>query len=389
MTCNDILLEDYVEGFLNTAEKIELETHLSSCNQCQQTLENLRTEQRLLANTLNDTQFKSSLTENLMQKIKLHRQIKAKRNRYKMMFITAAILMIGFTLISTMDKPSKHADVLLPDTSKEIEANHQHVSDTKEELNTHGIPLNGGPVLDIKIDSVIEKNGMKEITYRTNYNEVMQQYSEATLQKLVSTYHLDIQEFPLSGSHALITIAVRNSKNEVVATFDMKGNEGIKPIYPGVSRYGQSTDVLGEQITHFSLPVETDPATFEIVGYLAQLPTFVEPITFKNNANINFDYLGHMYTIYDTQLKDDGLHLSISVDGQPEITPSGWHITFNGISQHNITFSKVENNQTILTVILPQMQTMPEEMTMLPYLGLIEENFKPSINLDLKETENK
>ena len=389
MTCNDILLEDYVEGFLNTAEKIELETHLSSCDQCQQTLENLRIEQRLLATTLNETQLKSSLTENLMQEIKQYRQIKARRNHYKMMFITAAILMISFTLIATMNKPSQHADVLLPDTFKDIEANQQHVMDTKEESNTHGIPLNGGPVLDIKIDSVIEKNGMKEITYRTNYNEVMQQYSEATLQKLVSTYQLNAQEFPLSGSHALISIAIRNSKNEVVATFDMEENEGIKPIYPDVSRYGQSTGVLGEQITHFSLPAETDPATFEILGYLAHLPTFVEPFTFKNNANINFDYLGHMYTIYDTQLKDDGLYLSISVDGQPEITPSGWHITFNGISQHNITFSKVENNQTILTVILPRMQTMPEEMTMLPYLGRIEEKFKPSINLDLKETENK
>jgi|GEM_PF-3791631 len=389
MTCNDILLEDYVEGFLNAAEKTELETHLSSCNQCQQTLENLRAEQRLLATTLNETQLKNSLTENLMQEIKQHRQIKARRNRYKMMFITAAILMISFALISSVNEPREHADVLLPDTSKDIEAKQQHAADTKEESNTHGIPLNRGPVLDIKIDSVIEKNGMKEITYRTNYNEVMQQYSEATLQKLVSTYQLDAQEFPLSGSHALISIAVRNSKNEVVATFDMEENEGIKPIYPGVSRYGQSTDVLGEQITHFSLPVETDPATFEIVGYLARFPTFVEPITFRNNANTKFDYLGHMYTIYDTQLKDDGLFLSISVDGQPEITPSGWNITFKGIRQHNITFSKVENNQTILTVILPRMQIMPDEMTMLPYLGLIEENFKPSINLHLKETENK
>lgn len=389
MTCNDILLEDYVEGFLNTTEKIKLETHLSSCNHCQQTLENLRTEQRLLAITLNDTQLKNSLTENLMQEIKQHRQIKARRNRYKMMFIAAAILMISFTLIVTMNKPSQHADVLQPNTSKELKDNQQHTADTKEESNTHGIPLDGGPVLDIKIDSVIEKNGMKEITYRANYNEVMQQYAEATLQKLVSTYQLDAQEFPLGRWHALISFGVRNSKNEVVATFNMKENGSIKPIYPSISTYGQATEVFGERITRFSLPIEADPTAFEIVGYLVQLPIVAEPFTFKNNANTSFVYLGHTYKIYNTQLQEDGLHLSFSVDGQPEIMPSGWHIMYNGTYQPNFTYYNVENNQTILTVILPKMQTMPEEMTMLPYLGLIEENFKPSINLDLKEIKNK
>ena len=75
MKCNDMLLEDYVEGFLTFDEKDELETHLSNCIKCQQTLENLITEQRLLATTLNETKPKSSLTENLMQEIKQHNQI--------------------------------------------------------------------------------------------------------------------------------------------------------------------------------------------------------------------------------------------------------------------------------------------------------------------------
>lgn len=387
MKCNDILLEDYVEGFLTTAEKTEVETHLSSCNNCQQTLENLRTEQRLLATTLNETQLKSSLTENLLQEIKQHKQIKARRNRYKMMFITAAILMISFTLIATMNKPIQHADVFPPNTSKGREANEQHATDTQEEPDTYGIPLHAGPVLDIKIDSVIEKDGMKEITYRANYNEAMQKYSEETLQKLVNTYQLDALELPLGWQHAYISMAVRNSKNEVVTTFNMEENESVRPIYPDVSTYGRPAEVLGEQITHFSLPVETDPTTFEIVGYYAQLPTFVEPFTFNNNANTSFDYLGHTYTIYDTQLKDNELQLSISVEGQPEIMPSRWHITVNGTSQRNHTFFKVEKNQTTFSVILPGMQTIPDEMTMLPYLGIIHENFEPSIMLDLKETE--
>lgn len=389
MKCNNTLLEDYVEGFLNTAEKTELETHLSSCNKCQQTLKNLKTEQRLLATTLNETQLKSNLTENLMQEIKQHKQIKARRHRYKIMFITAAILMISFTLIAT-NKTSQHANVLPPNAPKDMETNEHHVADTKEELNTNGIPLHVGSILDIKIDSVIEKNGMKEITYRANYTEAMQKYSEATLQKLVSTYQLDASELPLRGSlHARISFAVRNSKNEVVATLYMGANESIKPVHAIGSQHHQATEVFGERITRFSLPIETDPTAFEIVGYLAELPIFSEPFTFKNNANTSFDYLGHTYTIYDKQLQDGGLHLSFSVDGQPEIMPSGWHITFNGTHQPNLTFYNVENNQTILTVILPEMQTIPDEMTMLPYLGIIQENFKPSIILDLKETVNK
>lgn len=390
MKCNDILLEDYVEGFLTLAEKDELETHLSSCIKCQQTLENLRTEQRLLATTLNKTKQKSSLTENLMKEIKQHNQIKARRHHYKIVFITAAILMISFTLIATMNKPSQHANVLPPDAPKDIEANEQHATGKKEESNTHGIPLHVDSVLDIKIDSVIEKNGMKEITYRAHYTEAMQQYAEATLQKLASTYQIDASELPLRGSlHALTSIAIRNSKNEVVATFSVEENESIKQIYPIVSQYSQSTDILGERIKSFSLPIETDPTAFEILGHLAVLPTFAEPFTFKTNANTSFDYLGHTYTIYDTQLKDDRLHLSISVEGQPEILPSGWHITFNGTSHLNLTYYNVIDNQTIINVILPQMQTIPEEMTMLPYLGFIQEKFKPSIILDLKKTVGK
>ena len=389
MKCNDTLLEDYVEGFLNTAEKTELETHLSSCNKCQQTLENLKTEQRLLATTLNETQLKSSITRNLMQEIERHKQIKARRHPYKMMFIIAAMLMVSFTLIATMNKPSQHADVLPLDTSKDIEINQQHGTDKKDESNTHSILPHVGSLLDIKIDSVIEKNGMKEITYRANYNEAMQQYSEATLQKLVSTYQVDEREFPLRNWHAHISFAIRNSKNEVVATLNMGANESIKPVYAIGGLNNQATEVFGERITSFSLPVETDPASFEITGYLAQLPIFVEPFTFKNNANTSFDYLGYSYTIYDTQLKDDGLHLSISVDGQPEIMPSGWHITFNETHQPSLTFYNFEDNQTILTVIIPEIQTIPEEMTMLPYLGLFQENLKPSIILDLKETVNK
>lgn len=68
---------------------------------------------------------------------------------------------------------------------------------------------------------------------------------------------------------------------------------------------------------------------------------------------------------------------------------TGLYITFKGASQRNVTFHKVENNQTIITVILPQMKTIPEEMTMLPYLGLIEEKFKPSMSLDLKKAVDK
>lgn len=389
MKCNDILLEDYVEGFLNTAEKTELETHLSSCNKCQQTLENLRIEQRLLATTLNETQLKSSLTENLMQEIKQQKKIKASRLRYKMMFITAAILMISFTLIATMDKPSQHADVLPLDTSQGIEANKQHATDTKEEPSTYGIPLEAGPVLDIKIDSVIEKDGMKEISYRANYNEAMQQYSERTLRKLVSAYQLEALELTRPDFHARISFNIRNSKNEVVSSLlDMgvRANDSIQPIYEINGRSSQTTEIFGERIKRFSLPVDSEPATFEITQYLAQIPTFVEPFTFKKNENTSFDYLGHTYTIYDTQLRDDGLQLSISVEGQPEIIPSGWYITVNGTRQHNTTF---RNDQSIFKIILPGMQTIPEEMTMLPYLGIIHENLEPSIILDLKEIVNK
>lgn len=382
MKCSFILLEDYVEDLLTIVERTELEDHLSGCKTCQQTLENLRTEQRLLSTTLNEQQ-RNNYTENLMEEIQQRNKIKGRRKRYQMMFIAVAILMISFTLIATTNKSSQHTDV-----PKDEESIMQNAAEKVNELQAYDIPLNEEPVLDIKIDSVIEKNGMKEITYRFNYNESIQRYSEATLNKLVSTYQIDELDLNL-GWNALISILIRNSKNEVVTTFDMKESESIKPIYPLVSTYSQETEVLGEEITHFSLPIETDPRDFEIESYFVQLLTFTEPFIFKKDENTSFDYLGHTYTIYDTQLKDDGLNLSISVEGQPEFIPYGWQITADGKSQHNFTFHKVENNKTFLTVILPQMKIIPDEMKMLPYRGLLHEEFKSPVVLDLKDTVEK
>lgn len=267
-----------------------------------------------------------------------------------------------------------------------MDVDQQNFVNATEQSKAHGIPLNEEPVLNIKIDSVIEKDGMKEITYRHNYNETIQQYSEATLKKLVSTYDLDDSLLNL-GRGSILSILVRNDRNEVVTTFDMKESESIKPIYPLVSTYHQETEVLGEQLTHFSLPIETAPTFLEIESYFVQLLTYSEPFTFKSKEKTSFNYLGHIYTIYDTQLKDGDLELYIKVSGQPEILPYGWYITFNGVSHDNFTFRKFENNHTLLKVVFPQMKTIPEEMTMLPYRGLLQEKFESPIILDLKEAE--
>lgn len=159
MKCNDFLLEDYVEGFLTNAERTELETHISSCSKCQQTLENLRTEQIILTTTLNEPKLRSNLTDDLMQKIKNHTKIKAKRQRYHMMVIAAAILLISFTLMATatMNNSNQQADTVLPNTNENMDVDQQNFANTIEESKAHDIPLNEGPVLDIKIDSVIEK----------------------------------------------------------------------------------------------------------------------------------------------------------------------------------------------------------------------------------------
>lgn len=204
-----------------------------------------------------------------------------------MMVIAAAILLISFTLMATatMNNSNQQADTVLPNTNENMDVDQQNFANTIEESKAHDIPLNEGPVLDIKIDSVIEKNGMKEITYRRNYNEAIQRYSEATLKKLVSTYDIDERLFDL-GWNSLISILIRNNRNEVVTTFEIKESENIKPIYPLVSTYHQDTEVLGEKITHFTLPIETDPTFFEIESYFVQLLTYTEPFTFKRNEKL-------------------------------------------------------------------------------------------------------
>ena len=379
MKCDDLLLEDYVEGFLTGAEKTALETHLNTCSNCQQTLENLKTEQRLLATALNEAPLKTYPSEHVIQEIQQHKQKKAKRQRYNMLFITAAIVMISFTLLATLKQPNQLAEN--PADNHIID----HTATAPEE-HTYDIPLNAGPVLEFNIDSVAENNGMEKITYHVKYNDVMQQYADTTFEKIIDTYQIDKYDLSYGGLHALISSAVRNSENEVIAAFDIGENESIEPIYPTESLYSQMTDIHGEVIKHFSLPVAKDPKIFEILSYFAEVPTFTEPISFENNLTTTFDYLGHTYTIDDTQIVEDGLQLSIHVDGNPTIIPSKWYITFNGTNHPGMTFHKTEQSQTRIVVIVPQIKTIPEEMTMLPYLGRIEEKFTPSLSLQLKNT---
>lgn len=373
MRCDEQLLEDYIEGFLTGTEKTALETHVTECLTCQQTLENLKMEQRLLATALNEEPVEPYPATHVLQNIQQHKQKKARRQRYNMLFITAAIVMISVVLLATLKQPSQLAEMPVDNPLPEQQA--------ADEASTYGIPLNAGPILNVNIDSVVENNGMEKITYHVKYNDVMQNYADTTFQKLIDTYQLDPHNLPYGAFHALISSTVRNSQNEVIAAFDTGENESNSPTE---SLYSQLTEVHGEQIKHFSLPLEKNPTTFEISSYFAEVPTFTEPITFKHHQPTTFDYLGHTYTIDDTQIIEDGLQLSIHVEGNPTIIPSKWYITFDGTNHPNMTFHKTENNETRLTVIVPQIKTIPKEMTLLPYLGLIEETFTPALSLQLK-----
>lgn len=58
-----------------------------------------------------------------------------------------------------------------------------------------------------------------------------------------------------------------------------------------------------------------------------------------------------------------------------------------GTYYDNFTFDQYENNQTKLTVIVPELNKIPDQLTLVPYRGQIEERFEQPIRLDLKATQ--
>ena len=78
MKCDSLLLEDYVEGFLEANELQKLEAHLQTCKSCQNEYQQLRNEQQILFAQLNTPIIKHSSQADLIMQ---HIQTNTKRKK--------------------------------------------------------------------------------------------------------------------------------------------------------------------------------------------------------------------------------------------------------------------------------------------------------------------
>ena len=376
-----MLLEDYVEGFLTANETAKLEAHIANCTECLHTLEQLRTEQQLLASVLNEVTTTTHVSKNVMQQIQQKRTKKAIWQHYKMALIAAAVILISFALVATMNESLEQAEE--PPLEKVL--NDPTEAATPIDINNL---LNGDPIFTVEIDSVEEKDGMKEITYRVNYTEPFKNYSEQTLEKLSNTYQLNKDEFSLAlGTRP--SLLIRNRNGEIVTTIDLPDWEKMNAIHPLISLYSSETENLGEEIVHFALPVETDPAMLEIWGSYTNFYTFSELISYSPNTQATFDFFDHHYTIEGMEITDEGAEIAVSFTGQPNVLPLGWRVQVGETTYHNVGYTETINNEKILIIKIPQLHEIPEEMTLIPYRGFIQQTFEQPIILDLKEAEER
>ena len=109
MKCDSNLLEDYVEGFLETSDQQKIKTHLQCCEICQSEYEQLINEQKSKFAQLNTPMMTHSQAEVIMQRIQTNTKRKKSWHTLKMTVISAAVIMLSFALYYWIRTPNELA----------------------------------------------------------------------------------------------------------------------------------------------------------------------------------------------------------------------------------------------------------------------------------------
>lgn len=383
MKCDSLLLEDYVEGFLEANKLQKLEAHLQYCRNCQNEYEQLVNEQKTLFAQLNKPMMKHSQADFIMQRIQTNTKRKKMWHSLKISVISAAVLVLSFALYYWNRMPSEVAQPIDEPTAL-IEPN----SGEQEGLATgEQNPSLEAPFLDVSIEQVVDDGDNIEIQFRVKFNDDNQRYYENLYSQILTRYEYDeflnppydkMEDHFFGQVWTKVYFALRNEEGKLIAGRGL--NE--KPLVD-ISVSGKGTKVLGEMIYSVSVPSYTKPTIFEVyameknVHNLNEMqvnPQQPQPFQFENTE----------YTVDSMEIENNSLHIQISTEGEPKIRPTGWNIVLdNRLSVANKSSSqfngKRTNNRTVYKLQFDGHEQIPSKFKLVPDTVKINKQIEPIV----------
>ncbi len=378
MKCEPILLEDYVEGFLDEDEQKKIEDHLRFCKNCQREYEQLLNEQNTLFAQLNIPKMTNSKKDAIMHHI--YNDTKRKKTWYtlKISVISAAVIILSFTFYYWNRTPIEIAQPV-DEPTQLVETN-----SSEQVLNYNE------PFLDVSIDKVVENGENIDIHYRVKFKEPYQRDQDNVYKQLLNKYqYIEVANSPkvdeaqddfFGSVKSNVRFAIRDKEGQLIIT--TKRIDGEQPMISNFSASGGGTEVLGEMIYTTSIPKYTNPATFEVL----QMEAFVFDLfeTEVNTAHIQpFQFNNVTYTIDSLEIKQRTLHIAISTEGEPEMLASNWHLAIdNRLIGYNSASSDYINNRTVYKLQFENFEQIPANLKLVPSTVIIKKQIDPIV-LDL------
>ncbi len=386
MKCEPILLEDYIEGFLDEDEQKKIEDHLRFCKNCQREYEQLLNEQNILFAQLNIPKMTNSQEDAIMHHI--YTDTKRKKSWYtlKISVISAAVIILSFTFYYWNRTPIEVAQPV-DETTQLVETNS---SEQEEHLASEQVLNYNEPFLDVSIDKVVENGENIDIHYRVKFKEPYQRDQDNVYKQLLNKYqYIEVANSPkvdeaqddfFGSVKSNVRFAIRDKEGQLIIT--TKRIDGEQPIISNFSASGGGTDILGEMIYTTSVPKYTNPARFEVL----QMEAFVFDLfeTEVNTAHIQpFQFNNVTYTIDSLEIKQRTLHIAISTEGEPEMLASDWHLAIgNRLIGYNSASSDYINNRTVYKLQFENFEQIPANLKLVPSTVIIKKQIDPIV-LDL------
>lgn len=387
MRCDSLILEDYVEGFLEANELQKLEAHLQTCKSCQNEYQQLRNEQQTLFAQLNTPIIKhSSQADLIMQRIQTNTKRKKLWHSLKISVISAAVLVLSFGLYYWNRMPSEVTQPI-DEPMEFIEPN----SGVQEGIKTgEENPSLDAPFLDVSIEQVVDNGENMDIEFRVKFNDENQRYYDNLYSQLLTRYEYDeflnppidkMEDHFFGEVRTNVHFALKNDAGELIAGHRLKE----KPLIYSSSS-GRGTNVLGEMIYSVSVPSYTNPSVLEVFA--------MEKIVHNlNETQVNpqqqqpFQFENAEYTVDSVEIENNSLHIQISTEGVPKIRPLGWNIVLDNrlvVADGNSSkFDKKRtNNRTIYKAQFKYFQEIPSSFKIVPSTVEIIEEIEP-IRLEL------
>lgn len=382
MKCDLNLLEDYLEGFLEDNEQQKVEAHLQYCKNCQSEYKKLVNEQKTLFAQLNKPMMTHSQADVIMQRIQTNTKRKKSWHTLKITVISAAVIMISFTLYYWNRTPYEEAQQI-DEPTQLAEAN----SEQKDLSTVEQVPSLNEPFLDVSIDKVVENRDNVDIHFRVKFKDKYQQYYDKLYEQIRTRYQYKESAGQLQLDHTQddffgkmrteIKYAIRNEAGQLIKS--TKYLEGEQSMINISSTSGGGTDVIGETLYTTSVPSHTKPETLEVLAMQANVFSLYE--TEVSAAQLQpFQFENATYLIDALEIKQDTLHLQISTEGAPEVRAGSWEMVINDrLIVSNRTTVNFVNNRTVYKLQFDGQQQVPGTFKLVPNTVEIIKQIEPIV----------